>query len=42
MADRAYLVLADGTVFTGQAIGAPVDGIGEVAAINKTIIAAVG
>lgn len=30
MADRAHLVLADGTVFTGQAMGAAADGIGEV------------
>lgn len=30
MMETAYLVLADGTVFAGQSIGAPVDSVGEL------------
>ncbi|MBD0323748.1 MAG: carbamoyl phosphate synthase small subunit, partial [Aldersonia sp.] len=30
MIDRALLVLADGTVFEGESIGAPVRGVGEI------------
>ncbi len=30
MIERAHLVLADGTVFSGSRLGAPVDGFGEV------------
>ena len=30
MTERALLVLADGTVFEGESIGAPVRGVGEI------------